>query len=302
MRTFSVQLADWEKDTAALQSVRTQVFVDEQKVPLDMEWDGLDEHCIHALAFAGREAIGTGRLTPDGHIGRMAVLADWRGAGVGTELLLKLMEAAKARGDTHCELNAQVSAIGFYEHFGFQAEGDTFLDAGIVHRRMRLDYDAQDLNAELLSGPANLADAMLRLARTAHHSFALYTPDLAPRLTDSNEFAAALKDAALSSPRSSVRLLCQEAHSAAQASHAVLRVVTALPSYCALHQLRAEDKPTEEVYAFNDTGGAFHQPRIESFTGTLILDSPLAARELQRRFDPLWERSEPAPDARRLHL
>ncbi|MGA7964880.1 MAG: GNAT family N-acetyltransferase [Gammaproteobacteria bacterium] len=302
MKQFSVRLADWEKDTAALRAVRTQVFVDEQKVPLDMEWDGLDEHCIHALAFAGKEAIGTGRLTPDGHIGRMAVLADWRGTGVGAELLLKLMEAAKARGDTHCELNAQVSAIGFYEHFGFHAEGGTFLDAGIVHRRMRLDYDTQDLNTESLSGHASLAGALLRLARAAHHTFALYAPDLAPRLTDSNEFAAALKDVALSSPHSNVRLLCQEARSAVQSSHFVLRVVTALPSYCALHQLCTEDEPTDEVYAFNDTGGAFHQPHIESFTGTLILDSPLSARELQRRFDPLWKRSEPTPDARRLHL
>ncbi|MGH8127541.1 MAG: GNAT family N-acetyltransferase [Gammaproteobacteria bacterium] len=302
MRQFSVRLADWDNDATALRAVRTQVFVEEQKVPLDMEWDGLDELCIHALALADGEAIGTGRLTPDGHIGRMAVLAGWRGAGVGAELLLKLMEAAKLRGDTHCELNAQVSAIGFYERFGFHAEGETFLEAGIVHRRMRLDYGAPGHTTELLTGHDRLASALLHLARSARHEFALYAPDLAPRLTDSNEFAAALKDVALSSSRSSIRLLGKEVRSAAQAGHAVLRVVTALPSYCALHLVCAEDEPTDEVYAFNDAGDAFHQPRIESYSGTLTLDSPLAVRELQRRFEPLWERSLPAPDARRLHL
>lgn len=301
MRSFSVRLADWKKDTAALRAVRTRVFVEEQKVPLDMEWDGLDEHCIHALALAGEAAIGTGRLTPDGHIGRMAVRADWRGAGVGAELLLKLMEAAKTRGDTHCELNAQVSAIGFYERYGFRTVGETFLEAGIVHQAMRLDY-ARDRDTELLEGCDSLAAALLRVAGTARHAFALYAPDLAPRFTDSNEFAAALKAVALSSPHGSIRLLCSEARSAAQAGHAALRVVAALPSHCALQQLCIEDEPTDEVYAFNDAGGAFHQPRIESYSATLILDSPLAARELQRRFEPLWERSEPAPDARRLHL
>jgi len=298
---FSVRPADWKRDTDALRSVRTRVFVEEQNVPLNLEWDGLDAECIHMLAFAGDEPVGTGRLTPDGHVGRMAVLADWRGRGVGAQLLRSLMEAGKARGDRSCVLNAQVTAIGFYERFGFRAEGETFLDAGIVHRRMRLDYE-RERDDELLSGHDALASGLLRLARSARHEFALYAPDLAPRLTDNPAFATALKDIALSGSRGSVRLLGREARTLAQSGNAVLRVVSALPTHCALHQLNDEDEPTDEVYAFNDTGGAFLQPRSESAAGTLTLGSPLAARELQRRFDPLWERSEPAPDARRLNL
>lgn len=301
MSEFSVRGADWERDNDALRAVRTRVFIEEQNVPLDLEWDGLDADCIHMLATAGDEPIGTGRLTPEGRVGRMAVLAEWRGRDVGTELLLALMAAGRARGDTHCVLSAQVSAIGFYERFGFVAEGDTFLDAGIVHREMRLDYGRMR-NEEPLGGHDELAGALLRLACSARHEFALYAPELAPRLTDNPEFAAALKAVALSGSRANVRFLGKEARTIAQSGNAVLRLASALPTRCAVHLLCEEDEPTDEVYAFNDTGGAFVQPRTESPAGTVVLDSPLAARELRHRFDPLWERSEPAPDARRLSL
>lgn len=301
MNEFNVRRADWERDNDALRMVRTRVFVEEQSVPLDLEWDGLDADCIHMLATAGGEPIGTGRLTPGGHVGRMAVLAEWRGHGVGSELLLGLMAAGKARGDTRCVLDAQVSAIGFYERFGFVAEGDTFLDAGIVHRQMQLDY-GRTRNEEPLGGHDELADGLLRLARSARHEFALYAPDLAPRLTGSPDFAAALKTAVLSGSRANVRFLGKETRTIAQSGNSVLRLASALPTRCAVHLLCDEDEPTDEIYAFNDTGGAFVQPRIESPAGTLVLDSPLAARELRHRFDPLWERSEPAPDARRLNL
>lgn len=301
MSDFSVRRADWERDTEALREVRTRVFIEEQHVPLDLEWDGLDPECIHMLAEASGRPIGTGRLTPDGRVGRMAVLSEWRGRGVGERLLLGLMAASRARGDTQCVLDAQVSAIGFYERFGFEAEGGIFLDAGIDHQRMRLDY-ARGGDGRRLEGYGALADGLLRVARTARHEFALYAPDLAPRLTDSAEFAAALKEIALSGSRGTVRLLGKEARTLAQSGNAVLRVVGALPTHCAVHLLCDEDEPTEEVYAFNDAGGVFHQPRAESATAKLVLNSPLAAREMQHRFDPLWERSVPAPDARRLNI
>lgn len=300
MNGFSVTRADWERDEAALREVRSRVFIEEQDVPIDLEWDGLDPECVHALAIADGRPVGTGRLTPDGHVGRMAVIADWRGRGVGTALLQHLMRAGRERGDTACELNAQVSAIGFYERFGFRTEGDEFMDAGIPHRRMRLDYAEKP--GERLDGHTALADALLYLARTARHQFSLYAPDLAPRLTDSPALATALKDFLLSGNRCSVRLLVGDARAAAAGGHALLRLVATLPSRCELLQLCAEDEPTDEVYAFNDTGGSFHQPRIEDADGILVRGSKINAREFQHRFEPLWDRGEPAPDGRRLQL
>ncbi len=84
------------------------------------------------------EPLGTGRLLPDGHIGRMAVIAPWRGRGVGDAILRTLVEAGAERGHGQLRLNAQLSAIGFYERLGFEALGPVFDDAGIPHRAMRL--------------------------------------------------------------------------------------------------------------------------------------------------------------------
>lgn len=133
-----VELGDWTAMRAAAVPVRHAVFVDEQKVPAQMEVDELDPLSLHALAFDGAgRVLGTGRLLPDGHIGRMAVLRQARGNGVGSALLAALMQAARARGDREVALSAQTHAIAFYERFGFVAEGEEYDDAGIPHRLMR---------------------------------------------------------------------------------------------------------------------------------------------------------------------
>ncbi|HVY05117.1 MAG TPA: GNAT family N-acetyltransferase [Burkholderiales bacterium] len=131
-----VRAADWTTERDLLRSVREEVFVREQAVPVELEWDEFDAVSRHVLASVDGVAVGTGRLLPDGHIGRMAVLRDWRGRGVGSAMLLALMEEARASGMRRVELNAQTRASGFYARFGFVAQGDEFMDAGIAHRSM----------------------------------------------------------------------------------------------------------------------------------------------------------------------
>lgn len=134
---FSVRPADWERDAEALRAIRIAVFCIEQDVPADLEWDGVDPACEHALAVdALGRAIGCGRLLPDGHIGRMAVLREWRGRGAGGALLEHLVARARAHGHALARLNAQVHAIPFYEAHGFAACGAVFDEAGIPHRAM----------------------------------------------------------------------------------------------------------------------------------------------------------------------
>ena len=134
---YAVRVADWAADEAALRAVRHDVFVVEQHVPADLEWDGIDGQCRHAIAedAAGR-AIGCGRLLPDGHIGRMAVRPEWRGHGVGAALLQRLVAMARDQGFGRVVLNAQTHATGFYERHGFLATGPEFDEAGIPHRTM----------------------------------------------------------------------------------------------------------------------------------------------------------------------
>jgi len=135
----TVRIADWGQDQAILRSIREQVFVVEQRVPVALEWDGLDPVCTHVIACAkDGSAVGTARLLKDGHIGRMAVLRPWRKRGVGSCMLVALIGIARQRGKLRCALNAQTHAIAFYERHGFVAEGEEFDDAGIAHRHMVL--------------------------------------------------------------------------------------------------------------------------------------------------------------------
>lgn len=137
---FEVRAADYTADLPLLRLVRETVFVTEQQVPLELEWDAIDPDCWHVLALDGQgNAIGTGRLTPQHTIGRMAVLPAWRGRGVGDALLQRLIGLAIAMNWPEVSLHAQLSAIGFYRKHGFSPYGPEYLEAGIRHQSMRLD-------------------------------------------------------------------------------------------------------------------------------------------------------------------
>jgi predicted GNAT family N-acyltransferase len=132
-----IELMPWEKARAHASPIRFTVFVEEQGVPREIELDEHDSQSVHVLAFDGPRAVGTARLLPDGHIGRMAVLKDWRRRGIGALLLKSLMERAKARGDAEVALSAQVHAVPFYRAHGFVPQGDEYLEAGIRHQAMK---------------------------------------------------------------------------------------------------------------------------------------------------------------------
>jgi predicted GNAT family N-acyltransferase len=127
----------WGVDRPLLQRVRREVFIVEQEVPEPEEWDDDDPVSVHVLAMRNREPVGTGRLTPAGKIGRMAVLSEVRGRGVGSRILRMLIEEAFHKGLLELRLNAQVQAIPFYEKHGFATEGPVFMEAGIPHQSMR---------------------------------------------------------------------------------------------------------------------------------------------------------------------
>ena len=138
---LKIELLDWPQAQEEAQRIRFIVFVEEQRVPPELEMDEHDLHSLHALAYwtdaTDGKAIGTGRLLPDGHIGRMAVLKDWRGRGAGRALLRSLIDAARRRGDREVLLSAQVHALGFYRAEGLEPEGPVYEEAGIAHQAMR---------------------------------------------------------------------------------------------------------------------------------------------------------------------
>ena len=128
----------WDEARPHASPIRFEVFVNEQRVPAEMELDDMDAHCVHAVAFRESIPVGTGRLLPDGHIGRMAVLKRYRRQGVGAAMLKRLIQAAHDRGDREVALSAQVHAVPFYRAHGFVEEGGVYEEAGIAHQAMRL--------------------------------------------------------------------------------------------------------------------------------------------------------------------
>jgi len=135
---FHLVLDDWAALQADAKAIRHEVFIIEQNIPLELEWDEINEVCVHAVAYDEKgQPVGTGRLLPDGHIGRMAVSKAMRGAGVGGAILEALMQHAKQRGDDAVMLSAQVHAERFYQRYGFVRDGDEFMEAGIPHIHMR---------------------------------------------------------------------------------------------------------------------------------------------------------------------
>lgn len=132
-----VELGGWDDLRTWAGPIRYAVFVDEQKVPPDMEIDAWDPQSVHAVAFDAATAVGTGRLLPDGHIGRMAVLPTARGAGTGSALLQSLMGEARRRGHRATVLSAQTHAVPFYQRHGFEVVSGEYLDAGIPHVDMQ---------------------------------------------------------------------------------------------------------------------------------------------------------------------
>ena len=135
---FKIELLDWPAAEQQASRIRFTVFVEEQRVPAELEMDENDAASLHALACADGRAIGTGRLLPDGHIGRMAVLKGWRGQGAGKAMLRQLIDAARERGLREVALSAQVQAVEFYRAEGFAPEGAVYEEAGIPHQAMRL--------------------------------------------------------------------------------------------------------------------------------------------------------------------
>jgi len=132
-----IDVHSWEDAREEASRIRLEVFVREQGVPPEIEMDARDADCLHALAYLDGVAVGTGRLLPDGHIGRMAVLKSCRALGVGGAILQRLVDEAVRRGMRSVVLAAQTHAIAFYRKHGFSVVGEVFEEAGIPHQEMR---------------------------------------------------------------------------------------------------------------------------------------------------------------------
>ena len=129
-------ICDYESHTKDICAIRYKVFVGEQKVPEELEIDGLDDQAKHVLAFVDGVPIGTGRILSDGHIGRVAVLKDYRGLGIGKSIMKDLIKWAQNMNLEKVWLSSQWHAHSFYLDLDFVCVGEIYKEAGIDHIKM----------------------------------------------------------------------------------------------------------------------------------------------------------------------
>lgn len=313
---FRVEPADYTVDFADLRAVREPVFVVEQQVPIEEEWDELDPQCRHVIARdAANRPIGTGRLTPERKIGRMAVVAEWRGKGVGGALLEALLDEARALGWPEVTLNSQTHAMPFYAGYGFEAFGAEFMEAGIPHRKMRKQLGAPDPGRR--PRPAPVGDAALReiaseadvrglsieVAARARREIRVFTRDLEATLYAHPDVLEALRVFATSGRGPLIRILVIEPERLRGDGHALLPLAQRLSSVFALRTpVDPEDHQAAESFIVADETAYVFRPLATRFEGTACLDGPARARQLVQAFDRRWERARELTELRALGI
>lgn len=298
MTAFSVEVVDHAAGLADLRSIRDVVFVQEQQVPVEIERDALDPLCTHVLARdASGTPIGTGRLAPDGKIGRMAVLAAWRGRGVGAALLRALVARAEADGLRRLHLHAQVDAECFYAAKGFLPMGDRFEEAGIVHQAMERVLAAPSPVENAAQGRA----ATIAVLASARRAVFIYSRDMDPGLLDHPDVLAAFRRLAVRGGE--VRLLLQDVGAPQRAHAPLIALAQRLPTAFAV---RVIEEPVDlnypAAFAGSDTGGWYFRPLGHRFEGEAQLDGAARMRQLRTVFEGAWERARPATELRALGL
>ena len=300
LQPFRVEPVDFHAALADLRAVRDEVFVSEQGVPVELEHDALDPLCAHVIArLVDGTPIGTARLTPERHIGRMAVRAPWRGRGVGDALLLALVDEARKRGWPEVRLNSQASAIGFYDRHGFRPEGERFIEAGIEHQAM----------VRTLAGPQRIdnREAALALAiqaiEGARRRLWIRSFDLDPWLYDDAGVMQALRRFATAGRGNEVRVLLHDAAAPQRANAPLLALAQRLPSIFLFRELQDQvDRNDPAAFLAGDGGGYYLRSLGQRVEGEAELHAPARVRQLRMGFDEAWERSRPVSEYRALGL
>lgn len=309
---FRVEPADYRTDFQDLRRVREPVFVVEQQVPIELEWDALDPVCQHVIARDNaNRPIGTGRLTPQRKIGRMAVLSEWRGRGVGEAMLVALIDAARAQRWPEVELNAQIGAVGFYAKYGFTPQGEEYDEVGIRHQTMRLQLAPVEERPPSTPRPALASvetfDEALRATVAAiagsRRELCVFSRDLDQGLLAAPAIMDALRAYATSGVGATVRVLLLDPLIPIQLNHPWLTLAQRLSSVFAFRACEEEhDRQYPSAFVVGDRGGLYFRPIGGRIEGEASDASPARARQLREGFDRMWERARPCTEFRSLEI
>lgn len=313
---FHLEPASWAVDEDDLKRVRTEVFLVEQAIPESEEWDAFDPPSVHVLA-RDRDGfpIGTGRLTPERTIGRMAVVKQWRGRGVGDAIMQHLLERARALRYIAIELHAQTHAIPFYARFGFIPYGDEFVECKIPHRMMRAELTVTEpyrptpklektpaVRLVVIDNRDSALAAAVELLELAKRDVCIYTRDLDPALLDTEATLEQLRRTGTAGARASVRIVIQQPNLPLRDGHRLIHLARRLPSVFRFRTPLTEDLQYASAFLLNDRGGYLFRTLGSRFEGEANTYAPGRHAQLLEYFNQVWERSGPSDGISKLQL
>ena len=141
---YRVQSGHWDKLEQDAKFIRKQVFIIEQNIPEEEEWDDQDMISDHFVVYDQDQPIATARLLQNNSVGRVAVLKAYRGQGIGRMIMLEVIRQAHQQDRKFLQLSSQVHAISFYEKLGFSIQGDAYDECGIPHIKMQLVIETKN--------------------------------------------------------------------------------------------------------------------------------------------------------------
>lgn len=302
--TLDIDVASWNLEGDALRRIRGQVFIEEQSVPPEIEQDGHDDTATHFLVKEAGVAVGCGRLLPDGKVGRMAVLEEHRGRGLGAALLDAIVRHAYGNGVLRLYLHAQSQAADFYRRAGFQASGDEFEEAGIPHIAMSLELDYRDADS-FITGvdiPEPFATLAVALSKGARRHLRIYSHKLDHELFDNAELASALTRLVRRGRQSDIRILINDAKPMTSRGHRLLELSRRLSSTISIRVLDEHPELPEATFVVRDNDGILYKPDEHGANGFYEPASRASAKRFITAFDALWRWGQNDPRLRRLTM
>ena len=290
-----VNIVNWDEAQTDLRHIRHEVFVVEQKVPETEEWDTLDNTAIHFLATdQSGEPVATARFLPSGKITRMAVRKSHRNHQVGSKILTAVLKYAAKSGYTKVYLDAQISAVTFYEKFGFAREGEVFEDAGIDHLRMTktgleglMNTDADD-HVHPLEHLSDTLMFMREFAATALRSLDIFSHQLMPSLYGDDELTESVSQLARRGAQTQVRILVRDTKPLYGTDHSLVRLAQRLPSH--VHIRAYTEGANDALMGFfcADATNLVHFLDEPNLSGYARRNARAESRHLLTEFENLW--------------
>ena len=322
-------------DGKALRDIRQQVFIEEQRVPEDMEWDSQDESATHFLMFYQQKPVAVARLLDDGHIGRVAVLRDYRSQGLGAEIMQHVISHAQEMGMQQLNLSAQTHATAFYQKLGFSVCSGEYMDAGITHHDMC--WQANDQVDGFLPGiefkspgrfaihnpepaqlstpaynhssdgllPVNESDATTQAAKLVdqcRRRLRIYSPERARWLFNRPSFISACERLIARDSKSRIQVLLQTVDNDFLLGHTLLSLAHRFPSLCEIRCQHPELATHKHVQLMTDADGFFMLPDNRLREGFIREHTPDQVKRWANQFDELWASSHTDSAIRRFLL